>query len=186
MDVQAEILTGRLKIANMVLQNNTALQNGALYVNWEPIFKGNRSVLAVENRYSLGDSSLATFQAAYACLSAFVGQYAGGSIDPNAQNPGVVIDVTTPAGTYNSARIPFSGTTTPAITDYNTTLKATYGSNPDVLIFVNVGGVITPDYTTSPVYDYIGGNPAGDITSITWTYPANVSGYIQIGGSPSS
>lgn len=95
MSVQDTILTGQLKIADMVLANVTALQNGALKVNWKPIIKGNRGVLAVQNRFSLGDTSSTAFQTAYACLTGFVGTYAGGSIDPNAQNPGVIIDVTT-------------------------------------------------------------------------------------------
>jgi len=184
MAVSDEILTGQLKIANLVLGYNTALQNGALNVNWDTAIKGNRSVLAVQNRYSLGDTSSATFQAAYACLSAFVGQYAGGSIDPNAQNPGVIIDVTTTGSIVNSDTFPFTNQTTVALLSYQTAYYSRFGNTPYVQIFVADGlGGFTPDNGTAPDYVYATpGNPTSGIVSITWGYPIATTGYILISG----
>lgn len=92
-NVSSQILTARLKAANMSLTNITALQSGALSADWKPIIKATRAINCVNNQYSIGDTSSPNFLIAYACMNAFVGQYAGGPIDPNAQNPGVTIEI---------------------------------------------------------------------------------------------
>lgn len=176
------LLTGQLKVADLTLANVVALQGGALSVSWKKAIRGNRSVLAVQNRYSLGDTSSTAFQSAYACLCLFVGQYAGGAIDPNAQNPGVVIDVTTTGTTVNSGKYPFTNTTNIGLYTYNILYKHLYGNNPSVSFWIDD---VTQDTTTPPALKYeTDGDITSDITQITWDYPLAVSGYIQISGSP--
>lgn len=87
------LLAAQLKAANMVLANIVSLQGGALSVNWNASIKATRGINVINNKLSIGDIASPSFQAAYSCLTGFVGTFAGGPIDPNAQNPGVVIDV---------------------------------------------------------------------------------------------
>lgn len=183
MAVSDEILNGQLKVANLVLANTIALQNGALKVNWETAIKGNRSVLAIQNRYSLGDTSSSVFQTAYACLTAFIGSFGGGAIDPNAQNPGVVIDVTSNVSGSNVVygKIEFTNQAPVQLLNYNTTLKQVYGNNlVELTIFT---GEYQQDEQTAPTITYATPNdPTTDIISIVWDYPVPVSGYISIAG----
>lgn len=95
--VQAEILTAQLKCADLSYTNLVALQGGNTLVNWKPIRNGQRAINVVQRQLNLNDTASDQFLKAYACLSAFVGTYAGGTIDPNAQNPGIIIDVINPA-----------------------------------------------------------------------------------------
>lgn len=184
MAIQDTILTGELKIANLVLANITALQAGALSVNWKNIIKGNRGVLAVSNLYSIGDTSSSTFKTAYACLQGFVGQYGSGTIDPNAQNPGTVINQN---NTYVGSnvvygKIEFTNQTTVSLLNYNNTLKQIYGN--DLIELTLFTGGYTQDEQTAPTITYLTPNdPTTDIVSIVWaTNPAPVSGYITIAG----
>jgi hypothetical protein len=181
MAVSDEILTGQLKVANLVLGYNTALQNGALNVNWDAAIKGNRSVLAVQNRYNLGDTSSATFQRAYACLNGFVGQYAGGPIDPNAQNPGVVIDVNQLVN-FNQAIIPFTNQSPVQLSNYNTTYQQLYGANPFLAIYLNTNPEQEDESTPPQLTRATPGDPSSELLNILWDYPFPVSGYIQISG----
>lgn len=179
------LLAAELKVANMVLANIVSLQGGSLSVNWKPSIKATRGINVIGNKLSIGDISSASFQTAYACLTGFVGTFAGGAIDPNAQNPGVVIDVTGSSGsTVNSTKISFTNQTVVTLSSYNSVYAPTYGNNPDVLIFVSDGaGGFNPDYSTSPSYEYvISGNINSGILSITWGYAIVTSGYVQISG----
>lgn len=184
MAISDEILTGQLKVANLTLSNIIALQGGILSVNWDTAIKGNRSVLAVQNRYSLGDTSSTTFKTAYACLSMFVGQYAGGNIDPNAQNPGTIINVTNTGSKINSNIYPFTNQTTISLLSYQSVYYALYGNNPYVQIFVADGvGGFNPDYGTAPDYTYVVSNDAtSGIASIGWVYGVATSGYVLVSG----
>lgn len=177
------ILTGQLKMANTVLANITALQNGALSVKWDSIIKGNRGVLAVSNRYSLGDTSSTQFKTAYACLQGYVGQYGSGTIDPNAQNPGTIINQNTTVVGSNVVygKIEFTNQIPVELLNYNTTLKQIYGNNLiELTIFT---GEYTQDEQTPPTITYLTANdPTTDIVSIVWSYPVPVSGYITIAG----
>ncbi len=178
MAVVDEILTAELKLANMVYTNVSALMGGSLKANWWPAIKASRGVNSVLNRYSIGDTSSAAFQSAYACLTAFVGTYGGGAIDPNAQNPGVVIDVTQVVN-FNSDKIYFNDQAPVTLANYNTTYKQLYGNNPILAIYVPT---YTQDEATAPTITYQDDDPAKDILTITWDYPFPVSGYIQISG----
>ena len=183
--VQNTLLTAQLKAANLTLANVTALQAGALSVSWGAIIKAQRGINSVQNRYTIGDLTSTTFNTAYACLTAFVGTYAGGAIDPNAQNPGTVINVTGGAGSkVNSNFFPFTNQTTVALDNYQSVYYPTYGNAPQIQIFVSDGaGGFTPDNGTAPDYQYVtAGVPSSGITSITWSYGAPVTGYIQIVG----
>lgn len=91
--IQDTILTAQLKAADMTLANINALTGGQLYVDWQPVNKAQRGINAVLRQYNLGDYGSSGMLMAYSCLQGFVGTYAGGSIDPNAQNPNTVIDV---------------------------------------------------------------------------------------------
>lgn len=95
-DVQNTLLTAQLKLANMVDANVVAEMGGNLSIKWTSIKKATRGVNVVANRIGLGDTSSSAFQSAYACLTAFIGTFAGGAIDPNAQNPNTIIEVILP------------------------------------------------------------------------------------------
>jgi|GEM_PF-6328152 hypothetical protein len=97
--VQTSLLTAQLKAANLTLTNILALQAGALSANWKYIFKAQRGINIIQNKYNQGDLSSVTFKTAYSCLTSFIGNYTGGTIDPNAQNPGTVINITNPGAT---------------------------------------------------------------------------------------
>ncbi len=182
--VADEILTAQLKLANITLANITALQGGALSVNWDTAIKGNRGILAVQNRYLLGDTSSVAFRIAYACLTSFVGQYAGGAIDPNAQNPGTVISVINTGSKINSTIYPFVNQTTISLLSYQSGYYPLYGNKPYLQIFVADGvGGFTPDYGTAPDYTYVVPNDAtSGIVSVTWGYGIATTGYVLVSG----
>lgn len=124
--VQGTLLTAQLKAANMTLANITVLQGGQLYVDWYPVTKAQRGINAVGRQYALGDYSSLEFLTAYACLQGFVGTYGGGTIDPNAQNPGITIEVTGDIEpqiitqiiggvTDNPITVPYNGFTNPTL-----------------------------------------------------------------------
>ena len=106
--VSDQILTAELKLANMTLANIAALQGGSLSANWIPIRNAQRAVNCVQRQYELGDTSSTPFLKAWTCLSDFVGTYAGGAIDPNAQNPGTIIEIVTPANFTPWLDVPYS------------------------------------------------------------------------------
>lgn len=180
------ILTAQLKLANLVLANIVTLQGGGLKVNWKPAIKGSRGVYAVSNRLSIGDTSSSAFKSAYACLQAFVGNYGGGAIDPNAQNPGLTIDVNNTFVGTNVVRgiIPFNQSGGPVqLSNYNNTLKYIYGNNLITLDIFLTG--YSEDESTAPTITYLTpSDPTTDITNILWDYPPGVpvSGYILIAG----
>lgn len=95
-DAQNTLLTAQLKLANMVDANVVAETGGNLSVRWTSIKKATRGVNVVANRIGLGDTSSSAFQSAYACLTAFIGTFGGGAIDPNAQNPNTIIVLVSP------------------------------------------------------------------------------------------
>lgn len=111
MSPQDFVNAAELKIANQVLANYVALTNGALTVDWFPFIKATRGVLAVQNQINIGDQSSTNFLKAYSCLQYFVGQYAGGPIDPNAQNPNTIIDVNEVIFEAPVVELPFNNVT---------------------------------------------------------------------------
>ena len=187
MSIQTQVgntlLAAQLKAANMVLSNIVSLQGGALSVSWKASIKATRGINVINYKLSIGDLSSASFQTSYACLTAFVGTFAGGAIDPNAQNPGVVIDVTG-GSIVNSTKIPFTNQTTIILANYNSVYAPIYGNNATIQIFVSDGaGGFSPDSVTAPLYEYVvSGDINSGIASVTWGYGVPTSGYIQISG----
>lgn len=110
--------------------------------------------------------------------------WTGGIVfDPNAQLPNTtIINNNNFVGT-NVVRgiIPFTNQNPVQLLNYNTTYKQLYGNNLITLdIFLNG---YTEDEQTPPTIVYaISNDPTTDIISITWDYPAPVSGYILIAG----
>lgn len=94
--VQTNLLTAQLKVAQMVDKNVLAEMGGSLSTNWKNITKATRGINVINWKLSIGDITSPGFQSAYACLLSFIGTTAGGTINPNAQNPGTVIDVVSP------------------------------------------------------------------------------------------
>lgn len=180
--VQNTLLAGSLKIATLVNANLTALTGGVTFVSWDAIKVATRGLNAIQRQYNLGDYTSPNMIIAYNCLSSFVGTFGGGGVNPNAQNPGTIINVTG-SSNLNTTRVQFSGQTTISLTGYQSTYKPLYGSNPTVLIFPNG----SPDYTTAPIYTYVRpGDETSGIDTITWTYPVPITGYVLISGAPSS
>lgn len=184
MSVSTDILTAQLKIANMVDLNITAMTGGNTSVNWHPTIKATRGVNVVSNRLGLGDTSSPIFQAAYACMMAFVGNYGAGTIDPNAQNPGTTINVTTVVQAQaNYTRIEFVGVDTVSLSNFQATYALIYGDNAIVEVFVTTDNYATMQQDTGTVPTIV--NLGGDINkpdSYTWAWGIPTTGYIQITG----
>lgn len=182
MSVSDTLLTAELKNANIVDANIIALQAGKLSTSWQQAIKAQRGINVITWKLSIGDTSSPSFQAAYACLQGFVGNYTGGAISPDAQNPNTTIVVNNTGTIVNSAKIPFTNTTNVELLNYNLSYKSIYGNNPDVSFWLND---TTQDTSTPPEITYATpGDITSDITQIVWDYPLPVSGYIQISGSP--
>lgn len=188
-DVQNNILTAELKVANMVDKNVLSEMGGALSTNWKSITKATRAINVISWKHSIGDIASPAFESAYACLLSFIGTYAAGAINPNAQQPGqTVITIPVLIG-YNKNTIPFNkpiGVTNFVLSNYNTTYKMLYGNNPDPLsIYTIQGGIEQLDEQTAPIIDRIDpSNINSDINDITWEYGSDIAviGYVLIGG----
>jgi hypothetical protein len=186
--VQDTLLAAELKIATMVNTNLTALTGGSLSVYWETIKRAQRSVNAVDRQYSLGDFSSVNFLKAYTCLSSFVGTFAGGAINPNAQSPGIIIEIIDSSNYNQSDKIFFGPAFTYVISNYNSLYYPLYGNNPDIfLVTVDTTDPLNPvwqqDTATVPIFGYLTPNDATTpLVSITWTWGASTSGYIIISG----
>jgi len=171
-NVSEQILTAQLKLANMVDANIVSLQGGSLFADWIPSIKAWVNINLVSWLNGIGDNSSSSFQSAYSCMNYFVGTYAGGTIDPNAQNPGVVIDVTETVIASTTARIAFTDTLTinwqtDIVPEYTKTYASLFGNglpiysfyssssgeydaNQPQLAFVTAGGLITTATCNQP------------------------------------
>jgi len=151
MAVQDVVNSAELKLANLILANGNALTAGALSVNWQLIIKANRGILCVQNQVNVGDTSSPNFLSAYACLQNFVGQYAGGAIDPNAQNPNTIINVTTPG--FEPTVLDFTQANLVSDGQGGYYLPI-IGGDGLVIVSVTSNGIgvegLIPDYTVSP------------------------------------
>lgn len=154
--VQTQILTAELKCANITYANITALQGGALQVNWSVVRDGQRAINCVQRQYGLGDTGSPQFLKAWTCLANFVGTYSGGDIDPNAQNPGTVIEVVTPANFLSWLDVPYAsfdaGTQQPDGGRYIFNYEPWKGLNPSLSLVSpsETALVVNVDYTLLP------------------------------------
>lgn len=180
--VQNTLLAASLKIATMVLANDTAMQNGNQSVKWGTIKRAQRGVNAVQRQYNLQDYSSKQFLTAYNCLQNFVGSYGPGTLNPNAQNPGTVIEVINSSDFTTSSAFFFDGTTI-QILNYAAALYPTYGKYPIITIYTgdNTNG-FQLDSQTDPIPTY----PGNDATQVplffTWTYLTETKGFYTISG----
>ena len=183
--VENTLLAASLKIATLVNSNLTQLSGGNLSVSWKAIKRGNRGYNAVQRQYNLGDYSSANFLKAYSCLENFVGTFGAGTINPNAQNPGTIINVTTVTQAIgNATRIPFSGVLTTSLSNFQSTYALIYGSDAVVSVWVTTDNyaTATQDEGTPPTIVNLGGD-INKPDSYTWTWGIPTTGYIQINGS---
>lgn len=105
--VQDKILAASLKAADMTANVLQAEENGLPNTGWSFIKQITRFITAVTREYTLGDYDSPNFLLAYDCLCKFTGEYGGGTIDPNFNYPGIIIDVTetfTPTPPYNKTQ----------------------------------------------------------------------------------
>lgn len=181
------ILSAELKVAKMVTANLTALEGGALAAKWNKIANANLAINRVSLQYNLQDYGSPNFLIAYTCLAEFVGNFAGGSIDPNAQNPGTTIDVTTVIQAIgNFTRIKFGeggGVNSASLSNFQSTYALIYGSDAVVSVWVTTDDYATAQQDTGTVPTIV--NLGGDINkpdSYTWTWGIPTTGYIQING----
>lgn len=183
--IQTNILTAQLNVANLVNANLTTLSGGGSFVKWDFIKKYTRAINCVSRQYNLQDYSSTGFLTAYDCLLNFIGGNTANPLNQNAQNPNTVIII--PGGISGTqivyGRIPFTNANPVQILNYNNTLKALYGNN--ILAPVRYFTGYTEDVATPPTINYLVSNdPTSDIVSITWTDPPGIllTGYIQIAG----
>jgi hypothetical protein len=185
-NVTGQILTAQLKLSVMVDANIVALENGEVSVNWEPSIKANLVIVLVSHLNSIGDNSSVAFLTAYSCMNLFVGQFAPGIIDPNAQNPGQAIISVPILQSWSTKKIQFSTTNgTPGFTliNYPSLYQQLYGNNPILAVYDNNGNPFIGDQQTAPQITYtISGDPTSPILSIFWDFPFASIGYIQISG----
>lgn len=179
------LLTAELKTSNLTDANIIALQGGAFKVGWNTIKNGTRAINAVSRQVNLGDYSSPQFLIAYSCLSDFVGIYAGGVIDPNAQIPGTTIITVPVLQNFNNDKIPFlttDGSPQLILANYNLNYAPLYGNNPNLEIYITTDDY-TGDLQTPPTLTYsTPGDEMSNITQILWDYPVATSGYLQISG----
>ncbi len=179
------ILTAELKVANLVDTNIIALQGGAFSTAWGTIRNGTRAIKSVSRQYDLGDYSSVQFLKAYSCLCNFIGIYAGGPIDPNAQIPGTTVVTVPVLQNFNSDKIPFATTSDNPqliLANYNLNYLPLYGNSPELDIFITTDDY-TGDLQTPPTLSYqIPGDETSNITQILWDYGVATSGYLQISG----
>lgn len=184
-EIQATIFTGELKVANLVDANIVALQGGIISTKWGLIKSGTRAIKAVLRQYNLGDYSSPQMLTAYSCLSDFVGIYAGGNIDPNAQVGGIITVNVPVLQNFNSDKIPFVTTDLNPqliLANYNLNYLPLYGNNPDLAIYITTADY-TGDEQTPPTLTYeTPGDETSNITQILWDYGVATTGYIQISG----
>lgn len=180
------ILTAKLKTANLTDVNILALQGGAFKVNWGLIRQGTRGINAVSRQYALGDYSSPQFLIAYSCLCDFVGTYAGGDIDPNAQGGGVVVVTIPVLQNFNNDQLLINTTSDSPqfiLSNYPTNYKQLYGNNPILAPYITAGGFNTGDEQTPPIITRVDPNdPESDITQILYDYGVATFGYLNISG----
>lgn len=181
--VQTNILTAQLNVANLVYANLTTLSGGGSFVKWDFIKKYTRAINCVSRQYNLQDYSSTGFLTAYDCLLNFIGGNTANPLNQNAQNPNTVININNNIIGTNVVRdiIPFTNANPVQLLNYNNTYKQLYGNNLITLDIFLTG--YTEDEQTPPKIIYaVSNDPTTDIVSITWDYPAPVSGYILIAG----
>jgi len=184
-NVQQTILNGSYALEQLTNNNYTLVNSGDLPVRVDYIQWFRLNVQALTDLYSIGDYVSSTLVTIYDRVNQFVGIPYGATVDPNFQNPSIIIDVTAAASIFNSARIPFTNQTTVQLLNYQTAYKPTYGENPILAIFVSVSGTFGQDEGTAPIYTYVTpGDATTGIDTVTWNYGIATSGYIQISGSP--
>jgi len=154
------LLAATLKAANLTNNNLVKLTGGALSVKWKSINQLQRGINAVQRQYNLQDYSSPQFTTAYDCLLNFVGIDTGGSINPNAQIPGVNITTTNPVAYLSPIDIPWAAFSTDNSPDSGVSRNTYYntawaGVNPfmqdqtTTLLYLNV------DYTLIPTGGFI-------------------------------
>lgn len=182
--VENTLLAGSLKIATLVNANLTQLTGGNLSVSWKAIKRGQRGLNAVQRQYNLGDYGSTNFLIAYSCLENFVGTFGAGTLNPNAQNPGTIVNVTTVITAQgNFIRIPFNGVSIVSLSNFQSVYAPIYGDDAIVTIWVTFDSFATMQQDTGTVPTIV--NLGGDINkpdSYTWTYGIPTTGYVQING----
>lgn len=154
------ILAAQLKAANLTNNNLTKLSGGGLSVNWKIINRIQRGINCVLRQYNLQDYSSTPFTIAYDCLLNFVGVNPGGSINPNAQNPGINIITQNPVLYLSWLDIPWEAFSTDNSPDGGISRNTYYntswvGANPALqdqtttLLYLNI------DYTLIPMGGFI-------------------------------
>lgn len=176
--IQNSLLAASLKVATMVNYNLTQITNGNQDVAWGAIKRAQRGVNSVQRQYNLGDYGSSRFLTAYGCLQNFVGAFGAGTINPNAQNPGTVIQIEGGNGLNISGPI-FFNTQTVTISNWQDAYAATYGNYPDIDIFDMDG---FPQTSTTAQRKYPGDDPTQPLDYITWGYPVVTHGYYIIKG----
>lgn len=99
--VQNTLLAASLKVANLVNANGVTLSSGGLTVQWGYIKTVQRAINCVQRQYNLGDYVSDQFIIAYNKLLNFVGIDTGGTINPNAQGGGTIINAPVSDGTFD-------------------------------------------------------------------------------------
>lgn len=184
--IQSTILTGELKVANLVDANIVALQGGVLKVSWNAIKNGTRAIKAVLRQYNLQDYTSPQLLDAYSCLCDFVGIYGAGNIDPNAQIPGQTTVTVNVLQNLNNDQLPINTTNDNPqfiLSNYHANYYPLYGNNPFLAPYINAGGFNTGDEQTPPIITRVDPNdPTSDITQILFDYPVATLGYLNISG----
>lgn len=188
-NIQQTILNGKYSLAILVNNNLTLVSNGGLAIKECFIDFYNLTLQALINQYAIGDYISSTTTTLYDRINSFVGIPYGAVVDPNFQNPGIIIDVITAGSKINTTTIIFSNQTAITLSAYQATYFALYGNTPYVQIFVaiydNLGNIINyaPDEGTAPLYTYTTpGDPASGIASIAWGYGVATTGYVLLSG----
>ena len=178
-DIQNTILTASLLMANDCIDNLAQLNVGNSEVYWASIRRLNRNITALQYQHDTEQYTSSQTVMLYNCLNSLIGfDTTVNNIDPNFQNPAIIIEIEGGNGLNVSGPIFFNAQTV-TISNWQTSFVETYGNYPDIDIY-DLDGF--PQTSTTARLVYPGNDPTQPLASVTWGYVGVTQGYYIIKG----